>query len=278
MNILEEMYGRGAGTIVGIIIGGAVTWSLARWQRMRERQKVLRGDARDTVVIHHHLIETTEFTDPQDPTKKRRLPTVMRIRSLGQGPLSRVVPNIHLSDVFLARANQVTLRDTLISMDGAEGSYLLETLTGYVCDRIANTPFEHDYYVMAPCCEPKELAHFQPITILLIAVKDLALFESWPDCRNVQVEHGGDGARILTLMNMAQRHRAEQEKLAHLREEGRRTKFVETMYVLDLCVDKRTAPLPLSVWRKKRPPGTRERCMSARNSGVMSRRWTWRGS
>ena len=77
-----------------------------------------------------------------------------------------------------------------ISMEGAEGSYLLETLTNFVCDRVANGPFGHDLYVMAPCCEPAGLAVHQPITILLISVADLALFRSWPACRGVRVEHG----------------------------------------------------------------------------------------
>src|SRR5438270_33112 len=82
----------------------------------------------------------------------------------------------------------------------AEASYLLETLTNFVCDRVGNAPFEHDLYVMAPCCEPAGLAEHQPITILLVAVADLALFADWPTCRTIHVEHGTDGARILTLM------------------------------------------------------------------------------
>ena len=68
-------------------------------------------------------------------------------------------------------------------MEGAEGSFLLETLTGFVCDRVANAPFEHDLFVMAPCCEPEGLAEHQPITILIISVADLALFENWNSCR-----------------------------------------------------------------------------------------------
>jgi hypothetical protein len=242
--IWEELGGRGAGTVAGLILGGAVTWALARWHRRREWQKILQGDARDTVVIHQHVIETEEFPDPADASRKRRMPTVLRIRSLGQGNLKFVVPNLHLGDVLLHRARQVTSRQTLISMEGGEGSYLLETLTGYVCDRVCNAPFEHDLYVMAPCCEPKELAHHQPITVLLIAAADLPLFEKWTDCRDVQVEHGADGARVLTPMALAQRHRVEQQKIAEFRQQGQRTKYLETMYVLDLPLDRRTAKLP----------------------------------
>jgi hypothetical protein len=137
-----------------------------------------------------------------------------------------------------------TPRHTLISTEGAEGSYLLETLTNFVCDRAANGPFERDLYVMAPCCEPAELAEHQPITIILIAVKGLLLFENWAVCRGVLVEHGSDGSRVLTLLELARRYRAEQAEIARRRKAGERSRWVETMYVLDLALDKRAAPIP----------------------------------
>jgi hypothetical protein len=129
-------------------------------------------------------------------------------------------------------------------MEGAEGSYLLETLTNFVCDRVANAPFEHDLYVMAPCCEPAGLVTHQPITILLISANDLSVFESWPGCREIEVEHGADGARVLTLMELSRRFRAEQDNIAGLRKADQRTRHVETMYVLDLALDRRSGSIP----------------------------------
>jgi hypothetical protein len=254
-NIFDELTGRGVGVLLGLVLGGVVTWLFARWKRYRERQSILRGDARDTVVINHHLVETAAGTN------QGKVPATLRLRSLGQAPLDRVVPNGHLAGELLRRAFRVTQRDTLISMEGAEGSYLLETLTNFVCDRVANAPFEHDLYVMAPCCEPAGLAEHQPITIVLIAVKDLALFENWQNCREIQIEHGTDGARILTLMEMARRFRTEQKQLADLRRAGKRTQYVETMYVLDLTLDKRSAPVPV----KKVPWGRFEEILKQMN-------------
>ena len=109
---------------------------------------------------------------------------------------------------------------------------------------MGNQAFEHDLYVMAPCCEPREMAHHQPIVIILIAARDLALFGSWPACKGVRVEHGGEGARVLTLIEMARRHKEEQKKIDRLRREGKRTRYAETMYLLDLALDRRTAPVP----------------------------------
>ena len=97
---------------------------------------------------------------------------------------------------------------------------------------------------MAPSCEPAGLAEHQPITVLLIAAADLALFADWPACRGVRVEHGGDGARVLTLHELAKRHAAEQAEMARLRAAGKRTLHVETMYTLDLALDRRAAAVP----------------------------------
>jgi hypothetical protein len=98
---------------------------------------------------------------------------------------------------------------------------------------------------MAPCCEPAELAEHQPVTILLISINDLRAFESWSACRNVRVERGSDGARVLTLMELARRYREEQSKIASLRKAGQRTRHVETMYQLDLALDRRTSEIPM---------------------------------
>jgi len=237
-DLLEELRGRGVSVLLGLLVGGLITWMFARWKRFRQRQSILCGDARDTVVLNLHLIESADGPSG-------RVPAALRIRAVGQAQLDRVVPNGHLAAILSKRAFAVTPRDTLISMDGAEGSFLLETLTNFVCDRVANGPFEHDLYVMAPCCEPAALAEHQPITIVLIRKSDLALFETWPACRDVRVEHGSDGARVLTLMEMARRFRSEQEKIAALRAAGQRTMHAETMYVLDLALDRRSAPIPV---------------------------------
>jgi hypothetical protein len=239
MPFFDELSTKGLSVIFGLLVGGLITLLIGHFRRRHMRHRVLKGDARDTVVLHHHLVETVAA--PEAPHGRR--PTALRLRSLGQEELGRVVPNGHLAAVLLDRALRVTGQDTLISMEDAEGSFLLETLTGFVCDRVANAPFDHDLYVMAPCCEPKELAEHQPISVLLIAVQDLILFEDWPSCRKIQVEHGSDGARVLTLMNLARRYKAEQEKMAQLRQAGQRTMYVETMYVLDLALDRRSVSL-----------------------------------
>jgi hypothetical protein len=241
-DLLNDLGVEGLAGLAGALLGVTFTWLVTRWRRLRERRRVLEGDARDTVVINLHLVDVEEGKTSEGKLTKR--PAALRIRSLGHEQLDRVVPNGHLAAILLRRAWRVTAQDTLISMHDAEGSYLLETLTDFVCDRVANAPFDHDLYVMAPCCEPRDMAHHQPITIILVSVANLALFESWPVCRDIAVEHGSDGTRVLTLMELARRFKGERETIARLEREGKRTRFVETMYVLDLALDKRVRPLP----------------------------------
>jgi hypothetical protein len=140
--IAQELTTRTAGIIIGLILGALVTWIIARWRRIQEHRKILAGDARDTIVLEHHIVETTE-------SGGGRRPATLRIRAVGQGQLNHVVPNTHLAGELRSRASRVTAQDTLISMAGAEGSFLLETLTGFVCDRVTNAPFEHDLYTLS---------------------------------------------------------------------------------------------------------------------------------
>lgn len=242
--VLDDLSSRGTVAVLGMLSGALLTWLLEHWKRHKEYQCIIRGDARDMVVIHQHLVTTAQVPN-EDGVGTRTVPVSLRIRSLGQAELDRVVPNGRLAADLLQRAFQVTAENTLISMEGPEGSYLLETLNDFVCDRVSNAPFEHDMYVMAACCEPATLAVHQPITILLITEADLSLFESWSTCRNVQVEHGSDGMRVLTLMKLANRHREEQQRNEQLRAAGESTRHAETMYLLDLGLDKRSASIPL---------------------------------
>src|SRR5262249_2877439 len=102
--VARELSGRGIEALLAFLLGGLVSWGLGRWRRRRQRQSILRGDARDTVVIEHHIVEAAEAPDPGRPGLTRRVPSALRIRVLGQSELSRVVPNGHLAAEFSDRA------------------------------------------------------------------------------------------------------------------------------------------------------------------------------
>lgn len=49
---------------------------------------------------------------------------------------------------------------------------------------------------------------------------------------------------ILTLMELARRYKREQLHMNRLLKNGERTRYMETMYILDLALDHRTARIP----------------------------------
>lgn len=57
---VEELGGRGTSVMLGLILGSLATWLASRWRRLREKLSILSGDARDTVVIALHLVDSTE--------------------------------------------------------------------------------------------------------------------------------------------------------------------------------------------------------------------------
>lgn len=242
MNLEPRMFhdfaGRSLAGVLGMLLGSIIAFLTARWRRHRQHQELLRGNAQETIVIEHHLVETALGPDGE------KIPATLRLRSLGQAQIEQVIPNGYLATELLQRSLRVTPRQTLISMDGAEGSYLLETLTSFVGGSVSGATGEHDSYVLAPACEPDGMALYQPITLLLISVSDLTLFEDWSACQQVQVEHGSDGTRVLTLMRLAQRFRAEHAEIMSLRRAGLPTTHRETCYILDLALDKRFSPIP----------------------------------
>jgi hypothetical protein len=244
-----DLEGRLFGIFLGLLVGTIVTSIVARWRLAKARQSVLRGDAGDMVAIELHLVESVGASVIANG---EGTPLRLRRRYLGQRALSEVIPNLHLSRELRKRASKVDERNTLISMEGATGTYLLETLCGFVCDRVCNGPFEHDVYVMAPCREPAKLAYHKPITVILIAQKDLEYFLDWPTVRAMQTEHASDGVRLITLMDLANRYKQERAAILAARAAGRSTRYMETMFLLDLALDKRAAPLPTQAvpWKR----------------------------
>ena len=70
-SLIEELWNRGVGLVFGVVAGSVITWLIARWRRMKERRSILMGDARDTVVIHQHLVDSTEVPAADGTAKLR---------------------------------------------------------------------------------------------------------------------------------------------------------------------------------------------------------------
>jgi hypothetical protein len=214
------------------LVGVAVGWLFARWRRHRLLRRLECGDARDVVTVEQILVR--EQPDGH---------TTMRIRSCGSEALRRVLINSVAYEDFLRRAEATTPTDPIISMKDRTGSYLLYLLLPWVCGKARAGPFPHDLWVMCPVCETSILSAHQSTTVVLVRESDLRRFLDWEWCRALRVEHGSDGARVLTLWHMAREFEKQKAELGRLREGGHRTTYVETMYLLDLGLDTEEAPV-----------------------------------
>jgi hypothetical protein len=155
-----------------------------------------------------------------------------------------VLVNPVAQDAFLARSEATTSTNPLVALDDPMGSYLLYLLTPWVCGLARGGRFPHDVWVMAPVCEPGLLSAHQSNTVILIRREDLGRFLEWDSCKRMHVEHGSDGARILTLWHMAREFERQLAEVRRLKEAGKRSLYAETMYLLDLALDTEEVPLP----------------------------------
>ncbi len=216
---------------LGMLLG----WLLGylRWRRLRRQAE--RGEAREVLTIEKVLLERRP--DGQE---------IMRIRSCGRDPIDAVFPNHAARDAFLERAGQTKPDQPLVSMEDKLGSYLLQELAIWVCGQVGDRDFSHDLWVMAPVYEGGSLylGGHHSSTVLLVRRDDLGHFREWNRCRAMHVEHRSHGERILTLFRMAAEFDRQDGLVQKRRAEGRRSKYEETMYVLDLGLDTRTVDIP----------------------------------
>ncbi len=215
----------------GMVLG----WLLSILRLRRLRREAERGEAREVLTIEKILLESRPGGQE-----------IMRIRSCGRDPIDAVFPNNAARDAFLERAGSTKPDQPLVSMEDKLGSYLLQELAIWVCGQVGDRDFPHDLWVMAPVYEGGALylGGHHSSTVLLVRRDDLSRFRDWERCRAMQVEHRSHGERILTLFKMAAEFDRQDALVRQRRAEARRSKYEETMYVLDLGLDTRAVDLP----------------------------------
>jgi hypothetical protein len=224
-----------------MLLGLLAGWILGYWRRHRMMKLVRGGDIRELLSAEQVLIR-----DQADGK------TTLRIRSLGASPVTQVLFNPVAHDALLKRTRATTAANPLLDMSDQMGSYLLHLLQPWVCGLARGGAFKHDVWIMAPVCEPGVLSAHQSATVVLVRQGDLKRFLDWEWCKRIQVEHGSDGARVLTLWCMAKEFERQMDKVHRRREKKESTRYIETMYVLDLGLDTEEIPLPTKAIRWER--------------------------
>jgi hypothetical protein len=54
-HFIDELSGKGLGTLVGMLFGGLLAWLAGYWRRYQERRSILDGDARDMIANRDRL-------------------------------------------------------------------------------------------------------------------------------------------------------------------------------------------------------------------------------
>ncbi len=224
---------RAFASLMLFIIGGMLGWLGHRWRHYRLQRQIEQGDARDVATVEKILID-------RDAEGNETL----RIRTCGRDPLEQIFPNPAAREAFHERTHATSSTQPLIAMHERMGSYLLQELAIWVCGQVGERSFPHDIWIMATVCEPASFGGHQSSTVILIRRDDLAKFRDWTDCRNIHVEHGGHGERILTLLSVADEFDRQALAIAKRQAEGRAPAYEETMYLLDLALDQRVVDLP----------------------------------
>lgn len=224
-----------------MLLGLLAGWVLGYWRRHRMMKQVRGGDIRELLAVEKVLVRETPGGS-----------ATLRIRSLGAATVTQVLFNPVAHDAFLKRTRATTPANPLLDMSDQMGSYLLHLLQPWVCGLARTGAFKHDVWIMAPVCEPGVLSSHQSPTVVLVRQGDLKRFLDWEWCKRVQVEHGSDGARVLTLWRMAHELERQLEEVHRRREKKETTRYIETMYVLDLGLDTEEMPLPTKAIRWER--------------------------
>jgi len=213
-----------AGSSAGSVIAGDTTG---------KQQAIEQGDARDVATLEKVLIDRDEEGNES-----------LRIRTCGRDPVGEIFPNLAALEAFHHRTASVKPGHPILSMEGKLGSYLLQELAIWVCGQVGERSFPHDDWVMAAVCEPATFEGHRSTTIILIRRDDLTRFRDWTKCRDIRVEHGGHGERILTLLSVAEEFDRQAALVAKRQAAGQRPGFEETMYLLDLALDRNVHDLP----------------------------------
>ena len=239
--LLESQARRVVEAICLVVLGAVGSWIAGYYRRWRAQQKINQGDARlDQITIEQIIFQRAHGA------------VHMRIRSCGCGPFDRVLQNVQARAIFGNRIESTTLENSIISMDGREGSFLLHQLQHWVCGLLGQLPFPHEIWLMAPVSEPHALSGHQSTIVLLVRKSDIELFLDWEICSKLLVEHGSHGMRILTLMKLALEYKRQAAAVAERRRRGLQSGFEETVYELDLPLNTESADVPVKPvpWRR----------------------------
>ncbi len=217
----------------GFAVGGFAEWIRSKLKRRRERIEVEKGHRFKTIDFKYLFVSQRE--------DKHRL----HVESLGSLPLDLWLPVEYTREALIHRAASTGTHESVVPMQGSLGSFVLEELHGLVCMIAPKAGYANHRWVLVPVFETYTTLDISTPTVLLVRLDDLKYFGNFAKCRDLQVLYGSDGAKILTTMEIERKFRAQCERFVKARSEGRTTRHLEEMWVINLGLNTQVEdPLP----------------------------------
>lgn len=216
---------------IGFLIGASfalVTAGLATWRRRRRELREINQGHQFQQLEFAYVFVTT------DRSGQRRFV----VRMIGCLPLKVFVAKdaIRSHLLGLTRESADDELNSVISMEGKLGSFVLRELHGHLRTLLEEKGSKREWWLMAPILETYRPLQYVAPTVLLVRKSDLPIFASFDTCKDLLVHHGSDAAKILTLMEVYRKFKDQEQRLAQARAEGQSTQYLEEMWLLDLCL------------------------------------------
>lgn len=221
--IHEESIGFLIGASFALIAAGVATWR----RRRRELHEINQGHQFQQLEFAYAFVTT-------DRNGQRRFV----VRMIGCLPLKVFVAKdaIRSHLLGLTRESADDELNSVISMEGKVGSFVLRELHGHLRTLLEEKGPKREWWLMVPILETYRPLQYVAPTVLLVRKSDLPIFASFDACKDLLVHHGSDAAKILTLMEVYRKFKDQEQRLAQARAEGQSTQYLEEMWLLDLCL------------------------------------------
>ncbi|MFN8391279.1 MAG: hypothetical protein U0136_13385 [Bdellovibrionota bacterium] len=216
----ERLFGHVLTAVLTVAVGALVYW----WKMRKEAQRVKDGNDLETIGVERTFITRCDGV------------VSVHTRSCGSAPSSRVFGCEYIQKELSRIIAGMGPANPVVVLAGDVGSFILHQLQGWVSGVVTEVRVDPELWILCLVAEKGDLTGHKTTTAILVPIEDLKYFADWTNCREIFVEHGADGARVISLHIAAKKFLCEEALIAEKRAAGERTKGIEEFFILDLCL------------------------------------------
>lgn len=205
--IAEKLFEGLLQAIAVVVLGWLVLYR--QWRQLTQGRS-------DQVVFSANLLTPVDGDGDIAASEGRyvlQLRTVLPPRTIDQ-----LLDNVALRRVMRGLAEQATIAEPVLATQGTAGFEIVNDVVNNVAGSLASSPFPREPWLLAITCEDRKVVRKCCIRVLLVRRDDLERLASWDWCRDhILVEEWYHLWRVVTLHQIALRHRSEQAALEQAR-------------------------------------------------------------